>query len=278
VGYGNDASRGRAGHANRAGPGPELTGFVSRLSTSFSQARVAAVALGIAAPCAIISIVLPGLRRRRAFARGSSRFVFRWPGMPLTVTGIDNLPPGPCVLVANHSSYLDGVVMMAAVPPRFTFLIKGEMSKTPLIGRLLRRLGMAFVSRSDPKAAAGAGARLVRAAREGNAIGVFPEGTFKREAGLRPFRLGAFVAAARGGLPVIPAAITGTREIYPAGQLCPRSGPIRVVLMQKIEARGAERKHAECLRKEARTAILARCDEADASNSEGAASAAPFRQ
>ncbi len=235
-----------------------------RISTLLSKGRVATVAVAVAVPSALVSIALPRLGHRRAFARYSARLVFRLAGMPLTITGLDSLPEGPCVLVANHSSYLDGVVMMAAVPPRFTFLIKGEMSKTPLIGLLLRRLGMSFVSRADTKAAAGAAARLVRAAREGNAIGVFPEGTFKREPGLRPFRLGAFVAAARGGLPVVPVVITGTREVYPAGHICPMPGAIGVELMTRIKACGGTREHAERLRTAARQTILARCGQGDA--------------
>ncbi|HET7307311.1 MAG TPA: lysophospholipid acyltransferase family protein [Gammaproteobacteria bacterium] len=217
----------------------------------------------VAVPATLISICLPKLRHRRAFARHAARVVFALAGMPLTVEHLDRLPPGPCVIVANHSSYLDGVVLMAALPPRFTFLIKEEINAVPLVGLLLRRLGMAFVSRTDPKAAAGAAARLIRAAKMGNAIGVFPEGTFRREPGLRSFRLGAFLAAARTGLPVAPVTIRGTRYILPAGNRYLQAGPIRVTLLPALMPATADRKAAELLRKTARRAILDHCDEPD---------------
>ena len=72
--------------------------------------------------------VLPGLSRRRWLARGTARAFLHLAGMPLTVEGLECLPSGPCVLVANHASYLDGVAFMAALPPRFGFVIKREMA------------------------------------------------------------------------------------------------------------------------------------------------------
>lgn len=228
-----------------------------------AQIRTTVVVIAVAFPAAILAIVLPGLHRRRAFAHYAARCVFRLAGMPVSVDGLDHLPAGPCLVVANHASYLDGVVMMAVAPPRFTFLIKSEMSEAPFIGLLLRRLGMAFVARTDTAAAAGAAKRLINAARNGNAIGVFPEGTFQREPGLRPFRLGGFLAAARGGLPVIPAAIRGTRAILPAGSLLLRPGPIHVALMAPILTECGGREAAERLRDIARQAILNCCGEPD---------------
>ncbi|HET7569765.1 MAG TPA: lysophospholipid acyltransferase family protein [Gammaproteobacteria bacterium] len=233
------------------------------LRLCLAQIRPLLVIATVAVPAAWISICLPKLRHRRAFARRAARVVFTLAGMPLTVEHLDRLPPGPCVIVANHSSYLDGVVLMAALPPRFTFLIKEEINAVPLVGLLLRRLGMAFVSRTDPKAAAGAAARLIRAAKKGNAIGVFPEGTFRREPGLRSFRLGAFLAAARTGLPVAPVTIRGTRYILPAGNRYLRQGPIRVTVLPAIVPAAPDREAAELLRKTARRAIVDHCGEPD---------------
>jgi 1-acyl-sn-glycerol-3-phosphate acyltransferase len=238
----------------------------------FSQLRVLAALALVALPAATITIGLPRLRQRRRFARRAARLAFRIAGMPITIAGLDKFPDGPCVVVANHASYLDGVVLMAVLPPRFTFLIKSEMSAAPFIGLLLRRLGMSFVSRNDPKAAAGAATRLVRAARGGHAIGVFPEGTFCREPGLRDFRLGAFLAAARGNLPVIPLVIRGTRTILPAGNRLPRPRRIRVELLDTVETTLPGRRGAEWLRQTARRVILARYGEPDAA---GGGSAQP---
>lgn len=232
-----------------------------------AQIRLLTVFLAVVFPAAIIAIVLPGLHRRRTFAHHASRLAFRLTGMPITIVGRDHLPTGACLIVANHASYLDGIVMMAVAPPRFTFLIKSEMSEAPFIGLLLRRLGMAFVARTDTTAAAGAARRLINAARNGNAIGVFPEGTFTREPGLRDFRLGGFLAAARANLPVVPAAIRGTRCILPAGAKLVRPRPIHVTLLPAIVAGREGRGAAEELRVAARQAILKYCGEPDKSKS-----------
>src|SRR5687768_3496046 len=84
-------------------------------------------------------LLMPTLRLRRGTARIAARTFFLLAGMPLKLRGTENLPSGQCVVVANHASYLDGVVMAAALPPRFGFVIKREMNDVPLAGLLLRR-------------------------------------------------------------------------------------------------------------------------------------------
>lgn len=97
----------------------------------------------------VATLILPGVYRRRAAARACAR-VFLWvAGMPLTVRGMERLAPGQCVVVANHASYLDGLVFTAALPARFSFVIKREMSAVPLAGLFLRRIGSEFVERFD---------------------------------------------------------------------------------------------------------------------------------
>src|SRR5579862_4885341 len=97
----------------------------------------------------LIMTLLPGVTRRRRLARGAARVFLRLAGMPLTVVGLEHLPEGLCILVANHCSYLDGVVFTAALPPRFGFVIKREMAKVPLAGFLLNRIGSQFMARDQ---------------------------------------------------------------------------------------------------------------------------------
>lgn len=229
-----------------------------------SQIRIFTVLAVVALAATCITICLPGLRRRRAFASAAARLTFRLSGIPLSVTGIERLPAEPCIVAANHASYLDGVILTAALPPRFTFVIKKEMRAVPLVGLLLQRLASEFVSRDDPKAASGAAGRLVRAARAGNAIGVFPEGTFRREPGLREFRLGGFLAAARGRLPVVPVTINGSRRVLPAGEWRLARQPVDVVIDVPITSVTADRNGARLLCDSVRKAILKTCLEPDA--------------
>ena len=106
-----------------------------------------------------------------------------------------HLPRGPCVVVANHASYLDGVVLKAALPARFSFVIKKEVSHVPLAGFVLRRIGSEFVDRFNRHAGGMDARRLFKAAETGQALAFFPEGTFLAQPGLGKFHTGAFAIA-----------------------------------------------------------------------------------
>lgn len=180
--------------------------------------------------CGIFILAMPRLRWRRRLARLTARGLFRLLGMKLTVHGLDRLPEGGCIVVANHASYLDGIVLTAALPPRFGFVIKREMSRVPLVGLLLHRLGSQFVNRFDPHASRSDAGKLVRQAVNGTALGIFPEGTFVAAPGIRKFHMGAFRAACRGSLPVTCCGIRGTRDILPAESwtILPRKIDVRI--------------------------------------------------
>jgi 1-acyl-sn-glycerol-3-phosphate acyltransferase len=214
-------------------------------------------------PAALLIIILPGQARRRRAARRAGRWLMRLTGIPLEVTGLEYLPPDACIVAANHASYLDGIILTAALPPRFGFVIKREMAHAPIAGRLLIRLGSEFVARSDKKAAHSAAARLIQLARRGVCLGVFPEGTFLREPGLRPFHLGAFLTATRTGLPVVPVVIHGSRDILPAHCWWPRPGSLHVEALAPVSPQGRSGDDARRLRDEVRARILEHCGEPD---------------
>ncbi|MGH8181088.1 MAG: lysophospholipid acyltransferase family protein [Steroidobacteraceae bacterium] len=218
--------------------------------------------LGFAALFA--TLILPGVYRRRAAARATARAFLWLAGMPLTVRGMERLAPGQCVVVSNHASYLDGLVFTAALPARFSFVIKREMSAVPLAGLFLRRIGSEFVERFDRNRGAADARRVLRNAASGHSLVFFPEGTFTRTPGLLKFHTGAFVTAARAGCPVIPAVVRGTRAaLSPTGAL-PRPGPIEVEILPPIHAQSrGEEASSTALRDRAREAILLALDEPD---------------
>ena len=182
--------------------------------------------------------VLPPLRWRRAVVRQVARLTLAAGGMRLAVSGVDALPH-PSVVVANHASYLDGIVLTACLPPDFGFVIKREMNSVPLAAWLLRLIGAEFVERGGQGATARDALRVVRLAARGHALVFFPEGTFGRVPGLLHFHRGAFAAAARAGLPVVPTVIRGTRACLAPGTLLPRAGRIEVKFLEALRPDGA---------------------------------------
>jgi len=210
-------------------------------------------------------ILLPTLDLRRGTARIAARVFFAAAGMPVRIRGRENLPAGQCVVVANHASYLDGVVMTAALPPRFGFVIKREMNDVPGAGLLLRRIGSEFVERFNRHKGATDARRVLRTAASGHSLVFFPEGTFTPEVGLGKFHTGAFAIAARAACPVVPTVILGTRRNMPATRVLPRPGPIEVRYLAPVASTAdmAGEDAALRLRDESRAAILAELGEPD---------------
>jgi 1-acyl-sn-glycerol-3-phosphate acyltransferase len=166
-------------------------------------------------------LVLPGADRRARFASAASRAIFVLAGVTPDIEGLDKLPAGNAVVVANHASYVDGILLKGYLPHHFSFVIKGEMRNIPVAHFLLRRSGARFVERFEAGGSARDARKIVKAAATGTALAFFPEGTFRREPGVGRFRPGAFVAAVRGEMPIVPVAISNTREMMPSGRSWP---------------------------------------------------------
>jgi 1-acyl-sn-glycerol-3-phosphate acyltransferase len=227
-------------------------------------ACVAFLLLGLTVLLAILPV--PSLQLRRRMARGAARLALRACFMPLTVRNLEHLPTAPCVVVANHASYLDGVVLFAALPPTFGFVIKREMSNVPVANLLLRRIGSHYVDRGGSHKGARDTRKLLKRANAGGALAFFPEGTFNLEPGLGEFRSGAFVVAAKAQLPIVPVAISGTRLALPSGTFIPRPVRITVQLAPPVPPPlSTQQADLAVARRASRQAILQRIDEPDLS-------------
>jgi 1-acyl-sn-glycerol-3-phosphate acyltransferase len=212
-------------------------------------------------PVIFLIALTPDVHRRRRIARGGARLFFVLIGSPVRLSG-QRLDSGQvCIVVANHASYLDGIILTAVLPPQFTFLIKHDMAHFPVAGFLLRRLGSEFVDRDNTSHRNRIVRRLVHAARNGDALALFPEGTFAAPPGLRRFHPGAFGAAWRAGLPVVPVVITGSRIKLPAGAFLSAPGPLSVHICTPLQPQ--EHASARMLMLASRAAILDQLHEPD---------------
>jgi fatty-acyl-CoA synthase len=203
--------------------------------------------------------LLPAPRVDRAVRRWCNT-VLALAGCRLRLEGAENLG-GTGILAANHSSYLDVVALLAALPVDVRFVAKRELEDTPLVGTVIRKVGHLTVERFDLSRSVADAERVVRALRGGIRLLFFPEGTFTAAPGLLPFRLGAFKAAVEANCPVIPIAILGTREILPAERWLPRRGPVTVSVGRPIQPEGEGWREIVRLRDLARAAIGSRLAE-----------------
>lgn len=180
------------------------------------------------------ALLLPSIAQRRQAGNLTVRISLFLAGIRLSVSGLENLPANGCIVVANHSSYIDGPVLGAVLPPRFCLVIKREADSIPVVGFFLRRIDHQFVERQSPRGAARDAQQMIQRLRNGEEVGIFAEGTFKKDAGLLPFKPGAFIGAIRSQVPVVPVAIHGTRHIFPAEAKLMRPGPIKITVLPAI--------------------------------------------
>ena len=178
---------------------------------------------------------LVGMSRRtttsRRWLRRFSRLVVALSGCRLIITGREHLQDlGPAMFVANHASYLDVVVILAALPENLRFAAKGRLVTYPVLGTIIPKAGYIAIEKTKHTAQMEGADEVSAALGSGESMFVFPEGTFVRAPGLLPFRLGAFCAAAEAGLPVVPIALTGTRRIFPADTFLLRPGRVGLTI------------------------------------------------
>jgi 1-acyl-sn-glycerol-3-phosphate acyltransferase len=220
-------------------------------------------AFALLAPPAWLATVLARSRERAwRVAGGFARAFFRLAGIPVAVSGCEHLPAaGNYVLLANHGSYLDGILLVAALERQHAFIAKNEFVGHAISRLFLSALGSLYVERFDAARGVEDVRRFTAHARGGERLAVFPEGTFTRQTGLRPFLMGAFVIAAEAGIPVVPVTISGAREILRDGSWVPVRGAVRIAIGAPIAVQGSVWEAAVELRERARRAMLAQSGE-----------------
>jgi len=226
-------------------------------------------ALAVSATIGVMTI--PRLNWRWGFLRFSAHLLAMLTGTRLKVSGLENLPSASqaCIFVTNHTSFIDSYVVAAAIPRRFRFLAKAELADHWLSRTFLQRLDTLFVRRQDRAEGVVGLQSSLEAARRGDSLFYYPEGTFTHAPGLRAFRMGAFLTAAESGLPVIPVALRGARAILPGTTWFVRHGAIGVTVGEPLfpevlrEPGETNWSLAVRLKDLARQQILQHCGEAD---------------
>jgi 1-acyl-sn-glycerol-3-phosphate acyltransferase len=177
-----------------------------------------------------LTVRRPGPHADRA-ARRWSRLALAAAGLRPRVVGPEQLDGlSSAVLVANHASYLDPIILLAAIPIPFRFVAKRTLRRYPVIRTVLQKAGHLTIEKADLGDRLAGADEMERRLREGERLMTFPEGTFVRAPGLLPFRLGAFRAAVETGCPIVPIAIDGARRVLPDGAWLLRHDTITVTI------------------------------------------------
>lgn len=141
--------------------------------------------------------------------------LFRW-----KVSGVENIPAGGVIIAANHLSLWDPPVIGTAIPRRVHFMAKEELFANPVFGRIISNLGAFPVKRGAADRTAIRAALTILG--QGSILVIFPEGTRSKNGQLGNPEPGLALLALKAGVPIVPAAITGTNNVLRNGSLLPK--------------------------------------------------------
>jgi 1-acyl-sn-glycerol-3-phosphate acyltransferase len=187
--------------------------------------------------------ILHFIRDHRAAGRFTSaalKILFGLIGCRVTVIGKEHMDtPGAKIFASNHTSYFDVLPLMLGLGVPYRFVAKLEVGRMPFIGTFLRQMGHLKFDRTDAESRLRQAQEMEDFLLHGESVFVFPEGTFTREDGVRPFQLGAFKAAVATGAPILPVSLAGTRKFLRDGTYLPRPGGVTITLSPPIYPRTA---------------------------------------
>jgi len=230
-----------------------------RLRTTFVAVILIGYLLVVGPPALLLSWLMrwPNLIFRLALP--VSRFGLWASGVRIRVIGAERLDPSRNYLfMPNHISNVDPPVVVAALRRDARMMAKASLFRIPVFGQVLHFAGFIPVERHDRDSAIRAVDQAAERLRSGLDFVVFPEGTRSRDGNLLPLKKGPFFLAQKGGVPVVPVLVRGTREVMPKGAKVIRAGAVRVEIGTPIDVGEMEGEAAvvrDALRKRVRSAL-----------------------
>ena len=199
------------------------------------------------------------------FARGWARTILFFARIPVRVLHPERLAEGGSfVMVANHESFSDILVLLARLPLSVRFLTKKSVFRVPVLGWSIRAAGFVPVDRGNRARSLATVEAALALLKSGRSLVVFPEETRARTDELLPFKSGAALLAVRSGFPLLPVGIAGTRRALPRGTLAISSGPVAMAIGRPIDVAGRSARDRDEVTRQAREAIEALREEAAA--------------
>jgi 1-acyl-sn-glycerol-3-phosphate acyltransferase len=217
---------------------------------------LATVAFGV--PAIFAALLPPRGDWFLRFARGWARTLLAVAGVRVRILHPERLDRGRSfVIVANHESFCDILVLLANLPMQVRFLAKRSVFRVPVLGWSIAAAGFIPVDREDRTR----GSETVEAALDrlsgGRSVVVFPEETRTSTGDLLPFKRGAAHLALRSGLPILPIALAGTFQVLKRESLLITPGPVAMSVGNPIEVSGRSPREREAVTRTARDEVRA---------------------
>ena len=184
-------------------------------------------------------------------------FFVRAVGVRVRVQGVERIPPGVCLFVANHTSSADAPAVVGAIPRRIAVLLKESLFKWPIVGQAFRSAHFIPVNRSAHESAVASVEKATEALRAGQSFLIYPEGTRSPDGRLQRFKKGAVVMAIKAGVSIVPIACSGAQKIMEKRSLVMHPGEIQVEFLESIDASEYTLEEREALNERIRAVLAA---------------------
>jgi 1-acyl-sn-glycerol-3-phosphate acyltransferase len=163
-------------------------------------------------------------------------FFVRAVGVRVRVRGLERIPPGVCLFVANHTSAADAPAVVGAIPRRIAILLKESLFKWPIVGQAFWSAHFIPVNRNVHESAVASIEKAAEAMCSGQSFLIYPEGTRSPDGRLQRFKKGAVVMAIKAGVPIVPMVCSGAHKIMEKHSLVIHPGEIQVEFLEPIDA------------------------------------------
>lgn len=177
--------------------------------------------------------------------------------LPVSVVGKEKLDRRQAyILVGNHQSMFDILVMLGFMPIRFKWMMKKELARIPLVGYACKCCGFITIDRNSRTGTRHTLEKADELLQRHSSLAMFAEGTRTLTGHLGPFKRGAFKLAVDEQLPIVPLSINGSFEVMPKGRKYVRHYPLRVIIHDPIFPVGTDGAEVDRLREITRQAVL----------------------
>jgi len=172
------------------------------------------------------------------------------------IEGMERLnTKGPYIFMSNHQGAYDIFTLLAHLPYQFKWLAKKELFSIPFFGWTMAAVGYISIDRGGTRDTVEAMNEAARKIRDGMSVVIFPEGSRSPDGSIQPFKKGGFTLAIKSKVPIVPIAISGSRDIMPKDSLTARPGGIRMLVGHPIEIQSYSLKDREYLMKKVKDTI-----------------------
>ena len=213
-------------------------------------------------PFIITSLLIFKQKTSGSIVKFWARNIFRLAGCPVTLKGSEHLlDQAPVIFVANHSSYVDSLLLLGILPRGVIFTAKKELLHSPIIKLFIKKLNYLTIERLDFAQSIDSKNEIEKVLQQKQSILIFPEGTFTYATGLRSFKLGAFIMAVETNTPICTISIQGTRTILRGDEKLFRPGRINMTIEKLIYPQNKQWDEVLRLHTIVRTAMATHCKE-----------------